>query len=500
VGVTPDPQEDAPRIPEIVGEDTLAHEIGRRFSDAGFDAWLVGGSVRDRLLSTGAAGPPPDIDIATDAKPSEMVPMLRGWVDQLWFQGVKFGTIGARVGDERVEITTYREEWYVEDSRKPEVHFARDIRTDLSRRDFTVNSIAVKIPSGEVFDPTGGLQDLRKKVLRTPSEPEQAFTDDPLRMLRACRFAAVLDFEVADEVVDAIVRMKDRLAIVSRERVSDELSKLLVGRKPSKGLDLLVGTGLAEYVIPELPALAMEQDPIHRHKDVLRHTFAVVEGMPPTLVGRLAALMHDIGKPDTREFGDEGTVTFHHHEVVGARITEKRLKELRFPNAVVSDVRQLVYLHLRFHSYRLGWTDAAVRRYVRDAGDLLDTLNALVRADCTTRNKAKAKELRERMDQLEARIIELTEDEELSKIRPPLDGHDVIAFFDLEPSRTVGEALAFLTELRLERGPMGKKEAFAELERWGAGRDLQPVRTPEEATEIADASRATADEEDGAGS
>jgi poly(A) polymerase len=491
VGVT----EDAPRIPEIVGEDTLAHEIGRRFSDAGFEAWLVGGSVRDRLLATGAKGPPPDIDIATNAKPSEMLPLLRGWVDQLWMQGVKFGTIGARAKDERVEITTYREEWYVEDSRKPEVHFARDIRTDLSRRDFTVNSIAVKIPSGEVFDPTGGLQDIRRKVLRTPSEPEQAFTDDPLRMLRACRFAAVLDFEVADEVIDAIVRMKERLAIVSRERVSDELSKLLVGRKPSKGLELLVSTGLAEYVIGELPALAMEQDPIHRHKDVLRHTFAVVEGMPPTLVGRLAALMHDIGKPDTREFGDDG-VTFHHHEVVGARITEKRLKELRFPNSVVADVRQLVYLHLRFHSYRLGWTDAAVRRYVRDAGDQLDTLNALVRADCTTRNKAKAKELRERMDQLEARIIELTEDEELSKIRPPLDGHDVIAFFDLEPSKTVGEALSFLTELRLERGPMGKKEAFSELERWGAaGRGLTPVRTPDEATRLSEAARAAEDEE-----
>lgn len=483
---------DAPRIPEIVGEDTLAYEVGRRFSEAGFETWLVGGPVRDKLLGR----PVVDLDFATDAKPSEMLPLLKGWVDQLWMQGVKFGTIGARIGNERVEITTYREEWYVEDSRKPEVHFARDIRTDLSRRDFTVNSIAVKIPSGEVFDPTGGLQDLRKKVLRTPAEPGQAFTDDPLRMLRACRFAAVLEFDVSDEVVDSIVRMKDRMAIVSRERIRDELSKLLVGRNPTKGLELLVSTGLSEHVIPELPALAMEQDPVHRHKDVLRHTFAVVEGMPPTLVGRLAALMHDIGKPDTREFGPDG-VTFHHHEVVGARITEKRLKELRFPNNVVADVRQLVYLHLRFHSYRLGWTDSAVRRYVRDAGDLLDTLNALVRADCTTRNKAKAKELRDRMDALEARIIELTEKEELSKIRPPLDGHDVIAFFDVKPSKVVGEALTFLTELRIERGPMGRKEAFAELERWGADRGLVPVRTPEEAMEMADAARATEDDEEG---
>jgi poly(A) polymerase len=492
--MSPGSQEDAPRIPEIVGDDTIAYEIGRRFADAGFEAWLVGGTVRDRLLGPATDGHG-DTDIATNAKPSEMLPLLRDWVDQIWMQGVKFGTIGARVKHERAEITTYREEWYVEDSRKPEVHFARDIRTDLSRRDFTVNSIAVKIPTGEVFDPTGGLQDIRKKILRTPAEPDQAFTDDPLRMLRACRFAAVLDFDVADEVVDAIVRMKDRMAIVSKERVRDELSKLLVGKKPSKGLDLLVSTGLAEFVLPELPALAMEQDPIHRHKDVLRHTFAVVEGMPPTLVGRLAALMHDIGKPDTREFGEEGTVTFHHHEVVGARMTEKRLKELRFPNNVVADVRQLVYLHLRFHSYKLGWTDAAVRRYVRDAGDQLDTLNALVRADCTTRNKSRAKELRDRMDALEARIIELTEDEELSKIRPPLDGHDVIAFFDLKPSRTVGDALKFLTELRIERGPMGRKEAFAELETWAKEQGLEPVRSIEEATGLADAARAAADEE-----
>jgi poly(A) polymerase len=313
-------------------------------------------------------------------------------------------------------------------------------------------------------------------------------------MLRACRFAAVLDFDVADEVVEAIVQMRTRMEIVSKERISDELSKLLVGKKPSKGLDLMVSTGLAEHVIPELPALAMEQDPIHRHKDVLRHTVAVVEGMPPTLVGRLAALMHDIGKPDTREIGDDG-VTFHHHEVVGARITEKRLKELRFPTAVIADVRQLVYLHLRFHSYRLGWTDSAVRRYVRDAGELLDTLNALVRADCTTRNKAKAKELRQRMDQLEARIVELTETEELSKIKPPLDGHDIMAFFDITPSKPVGEAMRFLTELRIERGPMGRKEAFEELERWGAEQSLTPARTPEEAMQIADAARAAADEE-----
>ncbi len=490
-------QNDAPRIPEIVGEDTLAFEIGARFAQAGFESWLVGGSVRDRLLGGGSG----DVDIATDAKPSEMLPLLKGWVEQLWMQGVKFGTIGVQYKGERAEITTYREEWYVEDSRKPEVHFARDIKTDLSRRDFTVNSIAVKIPSGEVFDPTGGLQDIRKKVLRTPASPEQAFTDDPLRMLRACRFAAALDFDVATDVVDAIVAMRDRMAIVSRERVRDEVSKLLVGKKPSRGLDLLVSTGLAAHVIPELPALAMEQDPVHRHKDVLRHTFAVVEGMPPTLVGRMAALMHDIGKPDTREFvdgGDGQKVTFHHHEVVGARITEKRLRELRFSNSVVSDVKQLVFLHLRFHGFGDNWTDAAVRRYVRDAGDQLDTLNALVRADCTTRNKTKAKQLRERMDELEARIIELTEAEELSKIRPPLDGHDVMAFFDIGPSRTVGDAMKHLTEVRLERGPMGRKEAFAELEAWAREQGIEPKRTVDEAMEVAEAAREAADDPDDA--
>jgi poly(A) polymerase len=481
----------APRIPELVERDSVPYKLGSLFSEADRELYLVGGPVRDFFLGR----PGVDLDFATDAKPSQTLNLLRPIASQLWMQGIKFGTIGALVDGHRVEITTYREEWYPEDSRKPEVHFARDIGSDLTRRDFTVNAIAVRAPNGEVFDPTGGLQDLRQKLLRTPATPEQSFTDDPLRMLRACRFVAVLGFAAAEEVIGAVVQMRDRMAIVSRERVGDELSKLIVGDHASKGLELLVETGLAEHVVPELPALAMEQDPIHKHKDVLRHTFAVVDGMPPTLVGRLAALFHDIAKPQTREISPEG-VSFHHHEVVGARMTEKRLKELRYPNSIIEDVRTLVALHLRFHTFRLGWTDAAVRRYVRDAGHLLDTLNALVRADCTTRNKAKARELQERMDQLEARIAELTEREELSKIRPPLDGHDVIAFFDIKPSREVGQALAFLTELRLERGPMGRKEAFAELERWGAERGLVPERSPDEATQVADASRAAADEDD----
>jgi poly(A) polymerase len=482
---------DAPRLPQLVEDGSVARAIGNRFGDAGFETWLIGGPVRDFLLGLQTG----DLDIATDAKPTQMLQILRGWADELWLQGVRYGTVGALIDGRRVEITTYREEWYPEDSRKPEVHFAPDIASDLSRRDFTVNAVAVRIPTGEVFDPTGGLQDLRRKILRTPASPEQAFTDDPLRMLRACRFAAVLGFEVADEVREAVHAMRDRLAIVSAERVRDELSKLLVGAEPGRGLDLLAATGLYEGVVPELGDLAMEQDPVHRHKDVLRHTFAVVEGVPAELTLRLAALMHDIGKPATRAFGPEG-VSFHHHEVVGARMTEKRLRELRYPTSVIEDVRTLVALHLRFHTYRLGWTDAAVRRYVRDAGHLLDQLNALVRADCTTRDRAKAKDLQDRMDALEARIAELAEREELGKIRPTLDGFDVMAFFDLAPGRQVGEAIAFLTDLRMERGPMGRKEAFAELERWGATRGLQPTRSPDETSLISDAARAKAGEED----
>lgn len=483
--------QDAPRIPELVPEGSLAREIGERLAAAGHEIWLVGGTVRDFLMQRGS----PDLDFATSAKPTEVIELLRGWATHIWLQGVRFGTVGAEVDGRRVEITTYREEWYPPDSRKPEVHFARDIETDLSRRDFTVNAVALRTPTAEVFDPFGGIRDLSRRVLRTPRSPEQAFTDDPLRMLRACRFASALDFDVAEEVVEATHRMRDRLAIVSKERIRDELTKLLVGTRPSRGLELLVSSGLTEHVIPELPDLAMEQDSIHRHKDVLQHTFAVIEGVPPDPVLRLAALFHDIGKPATRAFGPDG-VTFHHHEVVGARMTTKRMKELRYPNDVIEDVSRLVFLHLRFHTYRSGWTDSAVRRYVRDAGDLLDKLNALVRADCTTRNRAKARRLQERMDELEERIADLAEREELSKIRPALDGHDVMAFYDLAPSREVGEALGFLLDLRLEHGPMGRKEAYAELERWGRERGLEPARTVEEAVEIADRARAAAEDDD----
>jgi poly(A) polymerase len=479
------------RLPHLVEPGSLPHELGERFEQAGHELFLIGGTVRDALLRRTA----PDMDFATDAKPTEVLRLMRGYASEIWLNGVAFGTVGARVRSERVEITTYREEWYPPESRNPEVHFARDISSDLSRRDFAINAIAVRCPGADVLDPFGGIQDLARRLIRTPRSPEQAFTDDPLRMLRACRFASTLDFDVAPEITDAIASMRERLRIVSMERVRDELSKLLVGVRPSRGLDLIVRTGLAELILPELPRLAMEQDPVHRHKDVLRHTYAVVERVPPDLVSRMAALMHDVGKPATRAFGPGG-VSFHHHEVVGADMAVARLRELRYPSAFIESVRRLVFLHLRFHTYRLGWADSAVRRYVRDAGDLLDKLNALVRADCTTRNEAKARELQERMDTLEARIADLAEREELSRLRPSLDGHDVMALYGWRPSRQVGEALSFLLELRLEKGPLARKEAFAELERWGRERGHEPVRSAEEAAALADEARARAEEEE----
>ncbi|HVL81842.1 MAG TPA: CCA tRNA nucleotidyltransferase [Actinomycetota bacterium] len=484
----------APLMPHLVEPGTLAARLGTAFSEAGHELWLVGGAVRDDLLGR----PVDELDLATDARPSQVLDLLRPRAQEVWLQGMRFGTVGASIDGMRVEVTTYRQEWYTEDSRKPEVAFAPDITSDLSRRDFTVNAIAVRAPTGEVHDPFGGIQDLMRGLLRTPRSPEQAFSDDPLRMLRACRFASVLtegprSFFVSDEVVQATVAMADRLAIVSRERVRDELSKLLVGAKPSIGLEIMVATGLHQHVIAELGELAMEQDPIHRHKDVLRHTFAVVDKVPPDLVCRLGALLHDIGKPATRAFGPDG-VTFHHHEVVGAQMAERILRDLRYPVSVIADVRQLVYLHLRFHTYAMGWTDSAVRRYVRDAGPLLQELNALVRADCTTRNKVKARKLQARMDELEERIADLAEREELSRIRPALDGYDVMALFDLRPSREVGDALDHLLERRLQDGPTDRWETYEELERWGRERGLVPARTAEEAAALADQTRPAPEE------
>ena len=453
----------------------VALALGRRFAAAGHELYLVGGTIRDALLERTA----PDLDFATDASPDQVLAVVRGWSDYVWLQGVRYGTVGVRKDDFRLEITTFRADTYRDDSRKPEVTFGRSIEEDLRRRDFTVNAMAVRLPDGGFVDPYGGLADLAARRLRTPSGPAASFEDDPLRMLRAARFAAQLELAPTPETVAAIAERHGRLAIVSRERIRDELEKLLLGRAPAKGLWLLVNTGLADEFLPKLPALALEQDPVHRHKDVLRHTIAVVERATaydadaPDLTLRMAALLHDIGKPRTRRVGPEG-VSFHLHEVAGAKLAERRLTELRFPAGFVADVRKLVLLHLRFHTYRLGWSDAAVRRYVRDAGPLLDRLNYLVRSDCTTRNVFKARQLAAYSDELEERIARLAAEEELAAIRPPLDGRQVMALLGIPPGPLVGKALDHLLELRLDRGPMSQEAATAALLAWARAQGLEP--------------------------
>ncbi len=449
--------------------DPLAKELGDRFQAAGHELYLVGGWVRDLVM--GRIAPDTDADLATDASPAETSLLLRGWAEAQYLVGVRFGTVGARRHGRLVEITTFREERYPEDERKPAVSFAKDIQTDLSRRDFTINAMAVRLPDGEFVDPFEGVKDLAAKRLDTPLDPEIAFSDDPLRMLRAARFVSQLGVTPAPRVVEAIERMRERLRIVSAERIREELDKLLLAESPGAGLTLLVETGLAEEFLPELPALQLEQDPVHRHKDVLRHTFAVIERLEPDQVLRLAGLLHDIGKPSTRAITPDG-VSFHHHEVVGARMAEERLRELRYPNAVVEDVRKLVELHLRFHGFGEGWTDAAVRRYVRDAGRLLDKLNQLTRADCTTRDPKRAERFALLQDELEERIARLAEQENLEAIRPTLDGRQVMERLGLAPGPDVGEALAFLMEIRMERGEIPKDEAYGLLEAWAKDRGI----------------------------
>jgi poly(A) polymerase len=448
----------------------IARELGARFQQAGHQLYLVGGAVRGTVLEQTRE----DLDFATDARPEDVLRVLRGWADSRKLVGVRFGTVGARKGEWNLEITTFREEVYPEpDTRHPHVTFAKDIEADLSRRDFTINAMAVRLPDGEFVDPHRGLYDLAHRRLRTPLEPEVAFGDDPLRMLRAARFVSALDLGPSPEVVEAITAMRDRLRIVSAERIRDELSKLLLGKRADRGLELVVDTGLAEEFLPELPALRLEQDPVHRHKDVLHHTFAVVQRCERDLVLRLAALLHDIGKPETRQITPDG-VQFHHHEVVGARMAEERLRELRFPSQVIEDVRRLVEMHLRFHTYRLGWSDGALRRYVRDAGPLLDRLNALTRADCTTQNPAKARILSDLQDELEDRIARLAEEENLAAIKPPLDGHQVMDRLGVGPGPVVGEALAYLLELRMDRGPIEEDEAHRLVDEWARDKGILP--------------------------
>ena len=439
--------------------------LAERFDDASRRLYLVGGSVRDAFADNSAPGRAVDLDLTTDAPPDEIERLVKGWADALWLQGKRFGTVGAAKDGRRFEITTHRAEVYTPQSRKPDVAFGDSIEADLARRDFTVNAVALRLPDFELVDPFGGLADLAARRLRTPLAPEVSFGDDPLRMLRAARFIAAFDLVPADELVAAVKSMVDRLSIVSAERVRDELDKLLVVRAASPGLWFLVETGLAAQFIPEVPALALEQDPIHHHKDVLGHTLAVVDKTSPDRLLRLAALLHDIGKPSTRHFGPGG-VTFHHHEVVGARMAHKRLVALRYPRDDIDVVVRLVELHLRFHTYRLGWTDKAVRRYVRDAGPLLEQLNELTRSDCTTRNAARARALERRMDELERRIEELRAQEELDAIRPELDGTQVMAHLEIGPGPAVGAALEFLLELRLDEGLLGEDEVTRRLDDW----------------------------------
>ncbi|MGH9088998.1 MAG: CCA tRNA nucleotidyltransferase [Acidimicrobiales bacterium] len=452
-------------------------ELAERFTAAGRSLYLVGGSVRDALVSRPAAGEglgtgddgDRDYDCTTDARPDEIERLVKGWADAVWTQGKRFGTIGCRKGGRTYEITTHRAEAYRPDSRKPEVTFGDDVETDLSRRDFTVNAMALELPGLRLVDPYDGIADLAAHRLRTPLDPEASFDDDPLRMLRAARFAAGYDLVPDEDLLAAVRAGHHRLSIVSAERIRDELDKIVVLPVPSRALWFVVDTGLADEFLPELPGLRLEQDPVHRHKDVLAHTLAVVDKTSADRLLRLAALFHDVGKPRTRSFG-QGGVTFHHHEVVGARMARQRMDALRYPKDDVDTVTRLVELHLRFHTYRLGWTDKAVRRYVRDAGPLVDRLNELTRCDCTTRNVAKARSLSRRMDELEARITELRQREELDALRPDLDGTQVMARLGIGPSRAVGEALSFLMELRLDEGPLGAEKAGRRLDAWWSGR------------------------------
>ncbi len=445
-------------------------DLADRFRSAGHSLYLVGGSVRDAIVADSAAAAAEaghDLDFTTDARPDVIESLVTGWADAVWTQGRRFGTIGCRRGDQVYEITTHRAEVYRPDSRKPEVAFGNVVEEDLARRDFTINAMALRLPELEIIDPFDGLVDLSAHRLRTPLDPDVSFADDPLRMLRAARFVAALDLEPDLALVEAVRSGHHRLSIVSAERIRDELDKIVMVPTPSVALWFVVRTGLADEFLPELAALSLEQDPIHRHKDVLAHTLAVVDKTSPDRLLRLAALFHDIGKPKTRAFVDGG-VTFHHHEVVGARMTRQRMQALRYPAEEVETVTELVNLHLRFHTYRLGWTDKAVRRYVRDAGPLLDRLNELTRCDCTTRNANKARALARSMDELEARIDELRQKEELDALRPDLDGNQIMDELGLSPGRDVGRALAFLMDLRLDEGPLGEEEARKRLVAWWA--------------------------------
>ena len=459
------------RLSEIA---RLSTPLARAFSAEGFSLYAVGGSVRDAVLGD-VPGEDYEIDFTTNARPDDIARLMKPACLSLWEQGRAFGTIGGvmRENGVKAEITTFRSEEYVDHSRKPSVTWGDSLQSDLSRRDFTINALALDVIALEaqtlgvqtLFDYYNGFDDLHERRLRTPINPEILFSDDPLRMLRAARFAARFNLSIDPSIELAATAMAEKLTIVSAERIRGELDLLMVTEQPSIGLDFIVRTGLADHFFPELPKLQLEQDPIHQHKDVLKHTWAVVDKTSPTLVLRLAALFHDIGKPLTRAITEEG-VTFRFHEVVGAKITRKRMTSLKYSQEVIDDVATLVELHLRFHTYKMGWSDRAVRRYVRDAGPLLDELNELTRCDCTTRNMRKAAVLAERMDELERRIAELRELEDLSRLRPALDGDAVMEILGIAPGRSVGRALDFLMEIRLDEGEISPEDAASRLRAW----------------------------------
>ncbi len=457
----------------------VADELAARFAAAGHQLYLVGGSVRDALL--GRLGT--DLDFTTEARPDEIERVLSGWTDAVWDIGKAFGTIGASKHGVTCEVTTFRADAYDRVSRNPEVRFGDSIVDDLVRRDFTVNAMAIDLSTKQFVDPHGGLSALADRRLDTPATPEESFADDPLRLMRAARFVSQLGFRPAPRVVHAMTAMSAEINRITVERVQVELSKLLCGAAPRAGIELMVDTGLADHVLPEVPAMRLEIDEHHQHKDVYQHSLVVLEqaigleepGTEPDLVLRLAALLHDIGKPDTRRHVPGGGVSFHHHEVVGAKLARKRLRALRYSKEIIEDVSQLVFLHLRFHGYGRGeWTDSAVRRYVTDAGPLLSRLHKLVRADCTTRNRRKAMALQRTYDELEARIARIAAEEDLARVRPDLDGNEIMRLLGLEPGPLVGQAWKHLKELRLERGPLEHDEAVAELMRWAVERVITP--------------------------
>lgn len=449
------------RAKKLLLTQPIVTDLSVLFSNSGYKLYIVGGSVRDALLDKVHD----DFDFATDAPPEKVVELVKKYADQLWTVGIKYGTVGIEKYGVKAEITTFRGDVYTSESRRPEVIFESEIETDLSRRDFTVNSMAFSLPEGEFIDAFGGLGDLAARTLRTPISPEVSFSDDPLRMLRALRFVSTLIMIPGEEVLDSVKKMRSRLQIVSPERIQAEFSKLMTGLAPSQGIYYLVATGLTDEFIPEITELATCVDPEHRHKDLLEHTLNVIDGVPSDLPLRLAALFHDIGKPKTKSFEPDG-VHFYHHEVVGAKMAAKRLAELRYPNSMIDEVTSLIEMHMRFHTYRLGWADKAVRRYVRDCGPHLKKINILVRADCTTRNPFQSRKFANLLDELDLRIERLEKEEESAKIRPPINGNELMDHLNIEPGPLVGKIMTALLEARLDEEVMTKEEAYEYVDKW----------------------------------